>query len=351
MAKKLLPKRIQLYIICQLAGWGGYGLAISAFSYFYHNPHSISGNEMLANALLCLFALFLTHFFRLVFKRYRWLDFPIPKLAGAVIGSNFLMSALYVAAAVQVSLWLGLNPDALVVEDLILLVFNYLTLFLFWSGIYFAIAFFRLYRQEEIDRLQWESALKEFELKKLKSQLNPHFVFNALNGIRSLVEEDPAKSKLAITQLSNILRNSLLSDRAQTIPLSEEIKTVLDYLNLEKIRFEERLQFQLDLEEASMVCQIPPMMIQTLVENAVKHGISKRVKGGEILIQSRLRENRLQIRIDNSGSLLSPGADGFGILNTQQRLDLIYNKNAAFEIKQTGPDTVSAILTIPIQAK
>jgi LytS/YehU family sensor histidine kinase len=92
-------------------------------------------------------------------------------------------------------------------------------------------------------------------------------------------------------------------------------------------------------------------MIQTLVENAVKHGISKRVKGGEILIQSRLRENRLQIRIDNSGSLLSPGADGFGILNTQQRLDLIYNKNAAFEIKQTGPDTVSAILTIPIQAK
>jgi two-component system LytT family sensor kinase len=341
------PSRIQLYYLCQIAGWGGYGLAMSVFSYFYKSPHSISANEILANGLLCLFALLLTHYFRLIFKQYQWLSFPIPRLAAFVIGSNVIMSALYVGAAVMAGNWLGVNPEAIATEDLVLLVINYMTLFLFWSVIYFAIAFFRRYRKEEIERLQWENALKEFELNKLKSQLNPHFVFNALNGIRSLVEEDPKKSKLAITQLSNILRNSLLSDRNQTIPLSEEMKTVMDYLNLEKIRFDERLHFQLKMDEDGMDYEVPPMMIQTLVENAVKHGISKRLSGGEISISSKLSESGLEIRIDNSGILGNLSTDGHGILNTRQRLELIYNKAAVFDIRQTNAETVSAILTIP----
>lgn len=351
MASHPFPRRIHLYFLCQIAGWGGYGLAMSVFSYFYKNPHSISGNEILANGILCLFALLLTHFFRLIFKEQRWIDFQLPKLTALVIGSNFLMSAIYVAAAVQASSLLGINPDAIGAEDLVLLVVNYMTLFLFWSVIYFAIAFFRRYRQEEIERLQWENALKEFELNKLKSQLNPHFVFNALNGIRALVEEDPAKSKMAITQLSNILRNSLLSDRNQTISLSEEMKTVMDYLNLEKIRFDERLRFQIQMDEQGMDFEIPPMMIQTLVENAVKHGISKRVSGGEISISSHLDDGQLKIRIDNSGVLGTMNADGFGILNTRQRLELIYNKKADFQIEQSNPETVSACITIPKQIK
>jgi sensor histidine kinase YesM len=347
MSIRHLPRRFKLYLLCQLAGWGGYGLAMSVFSYFYKSPHSITGNEVLANGILCLFALLLTHFFRLIFKKNNWLEFALPRLTAYVIGSNLLMSCLYVAAAVMAGTWLGINPDAIEAEDMVLLVINYLTLFLFWSVIYFAIAFFRRYRQEEIERLQWENAVKEFELNKLKSQLNPHFVFNALNGIRSLVEEDPAKSKLAITQLSNILRNSLLSTRNQTIPLAEEMKTVLDYLNLEKIRFDERLQFHLQLDEAGMDVEVPPMMIQTLAENAVKHGISKRVNGGEINISSRLTEAGLEIRIENSGVLGNLNADGFGILNTRQRLELIYNEKAGFQIEQKNPETVSALITIP----
>jgi two-component system, LytTR family, sensor kinase len=268
-----------------------------------------------------------------------------------VLFSSFLMSAITACSTIFITLATGIDIGELRWEDISLLIVNYMTLFLLWSVIYFAIAFFTQYRKEEIERLKWENALKEFELNKLKSQLNPHFVFNALNGIRSLVEEDPMKAKSAITQLSNILRNSLLSDRTRTIPFLEEMKTVNDYLNLEKIRFDERLQFQTDLDPVTLSIQVPPMMIQTLVENAVKHGISKRVAGGWISIKSRLNKNFAEIRIDNTGTLKGTDSDGFGIVNTLHRLELIYNKPDLFTIEQSEQEVVSATIKIPIPVK
>jgi LytS/YehU family sensor histidine kinase len=235
--------------------------------------------------------------------------------------------------------------------DLALLFLHNLSLFIFWSGIYFGINFLRRYRKEEIRRLKWEGSLKEFELNKLKSQLNPHFVFNALNGIRSLIGENPEKSREAINQLSGILRSSLLSDRAETILLSEEILTVMDYLNLEKIRLEDRLDFELRVDEACFHIMVPPMMIQTLVENAVKHGISRMVKGGKITVSGALSGGEVHLSIANNGKLSSESSEGFGIPNTRQRLDLIYGKKASFNIFQASPDTVMARLIFPAKHK
>ena len=351
MAIQKLPNKTRIYYLCQFIGWGGSGLAMSVFSYLYRTPHELPQNEIISNISLCVVAFGLTHFFRIIFKRNAWIEYPLPKLVAVVLFSNFLMSTLYVATTLLITGWFGLDLNELGWEDISLLVVNYMTLFLLWSVIYFAIAFFSRYRREEIERLKWENALKEFELNKLKSQLNPHFVFNALNGIRSLVDEDPIKAKSAITQLSNILRNSLLSDRARTIPFSEELKTVNDYLNLEKIRFEERLRFSNDLDPNTFSIQVPPMMIQTLVENAVKHGLSKRVDGGNIAISSRMEKGFAEIRIDNTGTLAGTDSDGFGILNTLHRLELIYNKPDLFSIVQSGPEVVSAIIKIPIPSK
>jgi len=344
-----LANKSKLYYLCQFFGWGGYGLAMSVFSFLYRTPHELPRNEIISNAFLCFIAFGLTHIFRIIFKKNFWIEYPLPKLVGVVLFSNFLMSAIYVGCTLIITSWCGLDLSELGWEDVSLLVVNYMTLFLLWSVIYFAIAFFSRYRREEIERLKWENALKEFELNKLKSQLNPHFVFNALNGIRSLVDEDPVKAKSAITQLSNILRNSLLSDRARTISFSEELKTVNDYLNLEKIRYEERLSFSSELDPATLSLQVPPMMIQTLVENAVKHGISKRVDGGTILIQSKIEKGYGEIRIDNTGTLQSTDSDGFGIVNTLHRLELIYNKPDLFSILQSNPETVSAIIKIPLK--
>lgn len=351
MSQPRWSRKSTLYVICQLAGWGGYGLAMALF-YRYSANRDLTGAELISISSLCLIALALTHGFRAIFKKNHWLEFPLPKLVILVILSNLLMASLYAITNLVIDRSLGLiNLQGAWNEWLVslsLLIVNSMTLFLLWSVIYFAIAFFSRYRKEEIERLKWENALKEFELNKLKSQLNPHFVFNALNGIRSLVGENPEKAKDAITQLSNILRNSLLSDRARTITFSEEMKTVNDYLNLEKIRYEERLRFSSTLDEKTLSIQVPPMMIQTLVENAVKHGISKKVDGGEIRISSSLDNGKAEIRIDNTGKLNGLDSGGFGILNTQHRMELIFGQKNLFQISQTGPETVTAIVTIPL---
>lgn len=351
MSNQRWSRKSTLYIICQLAGWGGYGLAMALF-YRYSANRDLTGAELISISSLCLIALALTHGFRAIFKKNHWLEFPLPKLVILVIFSNLLMASLYAITNLVIDRSLGLiNLQGAWNEWLVslsLLIVNSMTLFLLWSVIYFAIAFFSRYRKEEIERLKWENALKEFELNKLKSQLNPHFVFNALNGIRSLVGENPEKAKDAITQLSNILRNSLLSDRARTITFSEEMKTVNDYLNLEKIRYEERLRFSTALDEKTLPLQVPPMMIQTLVENAVKHGISKKVDGGEIRISSNLENGKAEIRIDNTGQLNGLDSGGFGIINTQHRMELIFGQKNLFHISQTGPETVTAIVTIPL---
>lgn len=354
MAQRKLPSKTRLYYLCQILGWGGYGVAMVVF-YRYSAGRELAVAEWVSISSLCLLAFGLTHVFRIIFKQNRWIEHPLPKLVVFVLVSNLIMALIYASANLLIDRTLGLIATQLTWNEwlvsLSILVVNSMTLLLLWSVIYFAIAFFSRYRREEIERLKWESAQKEFELKKLKSQLNPHFVFNALNGIRSLVEEDPAKAKKAITQLSNILRNSLLSDRARTISFSEELNTVNDYLNLEKIRFEERLMFSTDLDPESLSVQVPPMMIQTLVENAVKHGLSKKVNGGHIAITSIVNGPFVEIKIENTGKLNGVSTSGFGIANTLHRLELIYNLKDLFTIAQTGPETVTAFIKIPISNK
>jgi LytS/YehU family sensor histidine kinase len=186
---------------------------------------------------------------------------------------------------------------------IVISIFNVFIIIIGWSLVYFSIHFFENYRNAEIERLVWEAAVKDFELKTLKSQLNPHFMFNALNSIRSLIEENPERAKTTITQLSNIFRYSLRIDKVETVPLEEELKTVIDYLDLEKVRFEERLNYEIDIDPMTRGIEIPPMMIQTLVENSIKHGISKIPDGGKIRINSRRNKECLVLEIENSGEI------------------------------------------------
>jgi len=182
------------------------------------------------------------------------------------------------------------------------------------------------------------------------SQLNPHFMFNAMNGIRALIEEDPEKAKRSITQLSNIFRYSLNVERSETVPLEDEIKTVNDYLTLEQVRYEERLRFSVDIEPAVYFVEIPPMMVQTLVENGIKHGISKLPKGGSISVKAAKNGDNLIIKISNSGNLNEAemnNSKGFGLANTKHRLSLLYGEKASFTIKN-AEKMVEAVIKIPI---
>ena len=199
-----------------------------------------------------------------------------------------------------------------------------------------------------MDTLQLEALVKSLELKTIKAHINPHFIFNALNSIRALIDENPVRARRAITELSNILRSRHQAEKGETVSLEEELKIVKDYLALENMRFEDRLKVEYEIDEDTLDQQVPPMMLQTLVENAIKHGISKQVRGGIVKIISDFRNNYHELAVQNTGNL-NGGAShhGFGISSTQDRLGLLYGDRATFQIRQLHPDLVEAKVLIP----
>ena len=161
---------------------------------------------------------------------------------------------------------------------------------------------------------------------------------------------DELKAKQAINQLSNILRNSLASDKKGLTKFDEELKIVKDYLGLEHIRFEERLKTDFDIDPASHEFYVPPLMIQTLVENGIKHGISKLTAGGLIQMKTRVENECLVVRILNSGRLINGETrhgSGLGIRNTVQRLKLIYGDEASFRIVNENDNFVLTEVIVP----
>jgi len=181
--------------------------------------------------------------------------------------------------------------------------------------------------------------------------MNPHFIFNSLNSIRALVDENPTRARSAITELSNILRSSMQAEKAETVTLEKELNIVKDYLALEQMRFEERLKIELDIDEDTLDQQVPPMMLQTLVENAIKHGISQQVNGGMVKVISDFKDNNLELLVQNTGQLLLKSVNsegGFGIKSTEDRLNLIYQGKASFSIKNLTDNIVESKITMPV---
>jgi sensor histidine kinase YesM len=296
--------------------------------------------------ILCIVV---THAFRNRLKHWKWLYQPMHKLIPGVLAALFIMGLIVYFLTIPVNFVLGrlFNPRTAFDLQLILRQSSfYFILFFWWTVVYFAYHYFNEYNKS----LKYEATMIEIELNNLKSQLNPHFIFNALNSIRALVDENPKKSKQAITQLSNILRNSLASDKKGLTNFDEELKIVKDYLGLESIRFEERLRTEFDIHPESQRFLVPPLMIQTLVENGIKHGISKLTKGGLIQLKTDVEKDKLKIRIRNSGHYVNGTKrtkSGLGLENTIQRLKLIYGDEATFRIANESDNFVLTELIIP----
>ncbi len=220
-----------------------------------------------------------------------------------------------------------------------------------WLLIYVVIHYVDKNRKNQLDKLRLEAVVKSLELKTIKSHINPHFIFNALNSIRALVDENPIRARTAITELSNILRSSLQAEKLETVPLQQELDIVQDYLALEQMRFEERLKIEMHIDPDTLTQPIPPMMLQNLVENAIKHGISKDVHGGIIIIHSYFKDDHHELIVQNTGNLQSfkeGNSSGFGLRSTQDRLNLLYQKKAHFEIEEKNGNMVQSKITMPV---
>jgi len=348
-ARKMTMNRKKLYWLCQVLGWS---LIVLLNLVIISTFKSIEVGNIITALCFAILGVTFTHIFRKIIKKGNWLELPLKQIIPRVIISSIIMGVIIFVLVYVIGHLTGIMPgEKLTPVKSIVGITNTSGITLVWALIYFSIHYLENYKKTEIEALIWEAAVKDYELKTLKSQLNPHFMFNAMNSIRALIEEDPENAKAAITKLSNILRFSLKMERAEKVVLGEEIENVKDYLGLEKIRFEERLSYCFNIDAASARVEIPPMMIQTLVENGIKHGVSKIAGGGEINIKSEVDNSKLYIEIKNDGHLdenTLKNSKGFGISNTKHRLNLLYGEKASFSLTNENGRKVSAKLVIPI---
>lgn len=304
--------------------------------------------------LTCILGLLITHFMRFCIFFMKVLEKSLKKQILSFILLTIVFSILFGFLSESMDYLIDYNPERLQrysrSERIFLGSFNAFWLLLIWNLIYFIYHYVESNRRQQLDTLRLEAMVKSLELKTIKSHINPHFIFNALNSIRALVDENPERARRAITELSNILRSSMQAEKLETVPLQQELDIVKDYLALEHMRFEERLKIEMDIDPDTTNQPIPPMMLQTLVENAIKHGISKQVNGGVIRITSSYKKNHYELVVSNSGKLNGYKGEnnGFGIKSTQDRLNLLFQGKAQFHIHETNNDMVESTITMPV---
>ena len=342
------------YWWCQAGGWGGFFL-INTFTSQGFLP--LSWQLASGYAALSLCGILLTHAFRAFVLRHRWLDLPITQLVPRVVAVNLILAIVlvltvtaYFALVPPRAPSFGTRGTTALLATLCIFVFNNFIILTLWSGIYFGVANFQRQRRMEIERYQAQTALAQAELRGLKSQLNPHFLFNSLNSLRALVLEEPARAQTAITQMAAILRYHLQSGEHSLVPLAEEIATIDQYLALELIRFEDRLTVERTIEKETLPLLVPPLALQTLIENAIKYGVSRETGPNRIEIAAKVNDGHLEISVRNTGSLLaisSGHSTGVGLANLRTRLRLLFKESASLELFEPKTGWVEARMILP----
>lgn len=339
-----MRNRTFVYWLLQILGWGLFIMGNIIVGAMQQNNISQVYNDSI---LIFIMGIGFTHSYRWIIHQLNWKRLNILALIPRVILASILMGAFFMIFNTTLSDLL--NGEFPLIGSMVKLKFwtnaiNFMILFFLWSIIYFTVSLFENWKREEIQNLELRAAKTEIELNSFKSQMNPHFMFNSLNSIRALVDEDPSKAKHAITTLSGIMRNNLLLGKKQVVSLREELDLVEKYLIIEKIRFEERLKVELDIAPDCLFNEIPPFMLQTIVENGIKHGISALIEGGTVRVTAKTTGYVMLLEVFNSGSY-EPRDDreGFGLNNTRKRLELIYGGNASFDIQNTSNGVITRL--------
>lgn len=207
-----------------------------------------------------------------------------------------------------------------------------------------AINYFRKYQEREL-------RLSQAELQALRTQLHPHFLFNTLNAIAELVHSDPVKADRSILRLSELLRFSLASEKAQEVTLKEEIEFLEKYVEIHKTLMRDRLNVRISIDPETLDAAVPNMLLQPLVENAIKHGISPRPEGGNIEIQAHRQDGKLFVAIidDGLGMADASSKDGVGLINTRERLKHLYNNAHTFNLNSSPGKGVTIRISVPFR--
>ena len=358
---KLQRAKERLYVACQVGGWGVFFL-INAVSFKVFVPAAQKSQTELEVWCAILRVIFVgclfTHFARPVFARLGWKELgwralvPRIALASAAIGFGWCIVGFTLDLVVLQQPW---THSYSVVAGFIGVWVQASLTATGWLCVYFFYHVFERLNRLQVEQLRLAASVKDAELRALKSQVNPHFLFNSLNSLRALINEDAPRARETVTRLANMLRYSLQSGQLETVPFEDELRIVEDYLALEQIRHENRLRVRWDIANEARLINVPPMLLQTLVENAVKYGIGTRREGGELTIAAKLEGAALNIRVSNPGELGAPvdaaiagTSTGLGLRNASERLKLLFGDRSSLTLLSEPAGCVTADVLIPL---
>lgn len=348
---KIIDDRERFFWVLQIVGWSGYAL-VHYLGSLLHESRSLFYFIILLNSYAgFLLTIPLRYFYQKV-----W-EFNPLALIGCVLIASYVAGATW-AVVKNLNHWqiykYGYHPESL------LLYFKYsiqaFFIMLCWSGLYFGIKYYQMLQQERQKALKANTMAHQAQLKMLRYQLNPHFLFNTLNAISTLilVEENKSANGM-VMRLSEFLRYSLDNDPIKKVPLSHELQALELYLNIEKVRFDERLKLEFDIADDTRLALVPSLILQPLVENSIKYAIAVMEEGGTLTIRSQRFGNDLLLVVEdngpgtelNEGKLARPG--GVGVANTEERLHSLYDTNYSFVLQNNEPKGLKVSLRIPFE--
>ncbi len=358
----LYENRNYRFWFCQLVGWAGYSLVTFLSITLVDNTVSWPHIEhiSMSAALGILTTWPLRPLYRQTFGFSIWQRVVLATAAVVVLSGVWTVLRVTVFALMmgKPAIW----------DEFNYWYFGSLFVFLTWTVLYYGITYYELLtlehqkllqesalkNSEKFKRLQAETSAREAQLQMLRYQLNPHFLFNTFNAISSLVQtKENKKAQQVIQLLSDFLRHSLEQDGVENVSLEQELESLMLYLNIEKARFEDRLTLQFDIEPEARQASVPGMILQPIIENAMKYAIAQSEEGGTVIVSARVSGNTLLLQVSDTGPGPGMGATkisqgrGIGLRNTLERLEAIYASEYAFEITDEAATGFTVQLRFP----
>jgi two-component system, LytTR family, sensor kinase len=347
MPEAILTEKSSTFWVLQAGGWAAYAvLRLLSGEAFGNQLGSLMPTVVAATTGFCL-TLIMASIFRRLIERGGWALWGVAILTIAVAASVFALLDMWAYARFVNNAVQPLAADFLgwALYDVYVLTS--------WTGLYFGINYYMAVQSQKRRMLSLSAQAQAAQLKMLRYQLNPHFLFNTLNSISTLVLlKDTERANAMLTSLSSFLRYTLANDAATSVPLVKEIETLKLYLDIERLRFEDRLRVHFDIDPAAALVEVPSLLLQPLVENAIKYGVAPREEGADITVKAYVDAGRMQLEVADTG----PGLDGtttkpgsIGLPNTRERLQQVYGPDHSIKIRANMPRGLAVVINIPVR--
>ncbi|NLR69779.1 histidine kinase [Novosphingobium sp. ERN07] len=342
----------------QFLGWGGAMLLRAMSSIANAQPWSFLVIVVIATITGFSISLILSVIYRALINRRPLVTWGVTALTlSAAVGLYAFIDSWVISLYRQ-------GGDASFAQLFLGVFYLDLTLLISWTGLYYAINFFLQVEEQNDQLIRLEAQATSAQLAMLRYQLNPHFLFNTLNSISTLVllkQTEPANAMLS--RLSSFLRYTLVNEPTARVTVAQEIETLKLYLDIERMRFEERLRTEFRIDDAVRNGLMPSLLLQPLVENAIKYAVSPLEYGAEITVEAQLVGPMLRVTVSDTGPGLPAGTDpssvfgvssdstGIGLANIRDRLVQAYGENQRFDISNRAEGGFQVVLELPFEAK